>query len=223
MRHHHRVRFIILLAFVVLLATPVAAFEWEASINWRWYPEARWDDLFDLESGTTYIYDLTAYRWGRAALDGELRLERSGSQMRITYSVGKTTGRAVTASDPQAIVGGLMLAAMTGSDALSYEALELLVTPLKFVQWLDSFADARFRDGRVWEEFAQPPVRFEAREVRRWDQSAYEGEVRRGSQTVLSMSIDLDQPLPLRVESTSGEWRFVAELRSQRSSQRILR
>jgi len=223
MRRMHLIRSLLVFATLALLTLPAAALDLSFSASWYWSSDPRWDALFDLESGVTYVYDLTAVRRGRPVFYGELRLTRSGSQVTVDYRVDRATGRVTAPDDPLALTGALVLAAVNGSQGLDYESLQLLLTPLRFAQWAELFAEARFRNGRVWEDYAQPPVRFEANEVGPRGGRVYEGRVRRGSETLFTLMIDLDEPLPVWVEAEGGDWRFTAELRTERKPQLILR
>lgn len=224
MRHNRAFQMIAVSLLVTFLATPMSAATWSVNLSFgRWYDTNRWSDIFSLERDVTYVYRLKAYRWGRETQTGELSIIRSGSTVRMSYAVGAATGTVTSPLDADAMVGAMLLSALTGPRSVDYAGVQMLTTPFKFMQWHEMFAEADFRNGRVWEISGQPPIRFDA-ESKGWrNETVYEGEIRQGSSTLLELEIDLDEPLPRYVESQDGEWRFTAELRIERSTGRILR
>lgn len=210
---------VLLLAFTV----PMAASSWSVNVSLgRWPQTPRWSNVFILERDVTYTYSLSAYRWGRESVSGELSMTRTGSNVRMTYRIGSASGSVTTPYDPQAMVGALMLDALTRT-SIDYVGIQLLATPFKFTLWLEHFEEATFRNGRVWEVSGQPPIRFDAQPKSWRDEDHWEGQIRQGSSTLLSMEIDLNEPLPVYLETRDGDYRFSAELRVQRAPGRILR
>lgn len=208
---------------VLACALPAVASSWSVNVSvGRWPQPARWSNVFALERDITYTYVLTAYRWGWESVTGELNMTRTGSNVRMSYRVGSASGSVTTAYDPEAMVGALLLDALTHT-SIDYAGVQLLATPFKFTPWLEHFEEASFRSGRVWEISGQPPLRFEAQPVGWREDNEWTGQIRRGSNTLLSMEIDLYEPLPTYLETRDGDYRFSAELRVQRTPVRILR
>lgn len=209
---------------LVALAVPTGA-SGSLSLSFsfgRYSGSSRWSNPFSLERDVTYTYSLTAYRWGWQETSGELNITRSGSTVRLSYNVGSASGTVTAPYDPQAMVGALLLDALTHT-SIDYAGMQLLATPFKFTPWLEQFSEATFRNGRVWEVSGHPPLRFEAQQKGWRSDSEWEGQLRQGSRTLLSMEVDLNQPLPVYLETRDGEYRFTAELRVHRTPGRILR
>lgn len=223
MRHKPLFHMLLIGFLSVALAVPVAANSWSLNVQvGRWPQSPRWSNVFALERDVTYTYTLKAYRWGWESVTGELTITRTGSNIRMSYRVGSASGSVTTPYDPQAMVGALLLDALTHT-SIDYAGVQLLATPFKFTPWLEHFEEATFRNGRVWEVSGHPPLRFDAQPKGWREDNEWEGQIRRGSNTLLSMEIDLNEPLPLYMETRDGEYRFSAELRVQRTPVRILR
>lgn len=215
---------LIVAVLLAAVALPVsAAGSLSLSFSFGRYPTvSRWHDVFSLERDVTYTYHLKAYRWGWESASGELSITRAGSGVRMSYRVGNASGTVTAAYDPEAMVGALLLDALTNT-SIDYAGVQMLTTPFKFTPWLEQFSQATFRNGRVWEVSGHPSVRFDAQQKGWRKDTEWDGELRRGSQTILNLQIDLEEPMPLYVESRDGEYRFSAELRVQRTQGRILR
>lgn len=210
------------LILVVCIAAPSSATLWYPSPQPpRVVPGQRWHALFDLEPRTTYTYTLTAYRRGRVSLEGELNLVRTGDEIRVWYTLGRKSGGGSSGNDPTALAGALLLSALQPGQALTLTEVQLLAAPFQFVNWYDLFANGNFSSTVVWETFGHPAsTRFQITRSPGWFDKTYEGRVCSGSKTLLEMRIDLDVPLPLHVVTYSddGDWQFVAELVTPRST-----
>lgn len=185
-----------------------------------WTPPGRsvgqqvWWAMFDLEQGTTYTYELRAMNRNRLSVQGHLSFTQlvDGS-IRFWYDVGSISGNGTAPADPQALAGAVLLSAMSQAGRADVETLRLLAAPFYWVNWLDQFYDARFRNGIVWEEFTSPPTRFEAQQT--WPFSTeYEGKFTVGRETVARLSLDLWEPLPEHIVVFDGRWEFSAQLTS---------
>lgn len=209
-----------LLGLLVISATAMAAPP-------PWTPPGRalgqqaWWGMFDLEQGTTYTYDLRGTNWSRGTIRGELSFTPTyGDSVRFWYDVNGIRGQGTAAADPQALAGAVLLSAVMQAGNTDVETLQLLAAPFYWVNWVDLFYDARFRNGTVWEEFTSPPTRFEAKPTRGAFSTTYEGQIVVGRDTVARLWLDLWEPLPERVVVMDGRWEFSAQLTN--ASQRPL-
>lgn len=209
-----------LFGLMVLSATAMAAPP-------PWTPPGRsigqqvWWAMFDLEQGTTYTYDLRGTSWNRGAIRGELSFSPTyGGSVRFSYNVNGISGQGTAPADPQALAGAVLLSAVSRSGNVDVETLQLLAAPFYWVNWVDQFYDARFRNGIVWEEFTSPPTRFEAKQTFGAFSTSYEGQFIVGRDTVARLWLDLWEPLPERIVVMDGRWEFSAQLMN--ASQRPL-
>lgn len=148
-----------------------------------------------------------------AALTGQLTLRRTGGpndQVRFAFTVGDVRVSGAAPADPQAVAGAVLVAALTGPRPVSPEGVRLLATVFQWTQWRDLFERSTFRTGTVWEVQQQPPYRFTARQQGFF--GTYKGEVQRGRDTVMEITIDLGQPLPLDIVAFDGRDRYRARL-----------
>jgi len=120
-------------------------------------------------------------------------------------------GKAMAAALAWLTAAAVLVAALTGPDPLPGEAVRLLATAFHWTLWRDLFAQATFRDGFVWESLQNPAYRFTARQR---GFALYEGEVTRGRDVVLELTIDLTKPLPLEIVAYDGRDRYEAVLMS---------
>lgn len=201
-----------LLAMLLLSVTAMAAPP-------LWTPPGRalgqqiWLGMFDLEPGVTYTYDLRGTHWSRGTIRGELSFTSiAGGSVRFWYDIDGWSGRGTAAADPQALAGAVLLSAISQPGPRDTETLQLLAAPFYWVNWVDHFYDARFRDGSVWEEYTSPPTRFEAKQSRGAFSTVYEGQIVVGRETVARLWLDLWEPLPERVVVFDGRWEFSAQL-----------
>jgi len=204
-------------------------------------PSRTWREMFDLQPGVTYTYTLTyesdsrggrppwlwvtpdgwswdGWSWegpgrgGQRVITGQLNLYRTGGgrdEVRFWFVFGDVRVNGSAPVDPQAVAGAVLVAALTGPDPLPGEAVRLLATAFHWTLWRDLFAQATFRDGFVWESLQNPAYRFTARQR---GFALYEGEVTRGRDVVLELTIDLTKPLPLEIVAYDGRDRYEAVL-----------
>lgn len=186
-----------------------------------------WNTAFQLEPGATYTYDLrhverrgASSNRGRAhgrTIQGELNLEldaRDSNKVRFWYRVDGVHGNGTAFNSPEAVVGAITLAALSGTDELSSDALQLLLAPFHWVRWHSLFVESAMRRGVVWEVFEHPPHRFSVRHIHSTHgERRYTGEVTRGKQTVLELTLDVNRPLPLEIVRVVDSKRYEAELR----------
>lgn len=219
-------RLFIILMLAVVIVSPEAVAFWNSPpvVTPPRGPAAeRWSTLFSLDRTETYTYRLTAFRRGRYSFDGELNVALSGSVLHYWYNVGKMSARGTSTYDPQALAGGILISAFTGSPALDWPEMQLLATPFHFVEWFDQFKGANYAHTVVWEEFTQPATRLQVSRRGWFNDSVFDGVVRRGRDTLLELEIDLHRPLPVKSVVVNGDWRFEAELVSNVSTRPILR
>lgn len=206
-------------------------------------PRNTWWSMFELQPGVTYTYTLTyepARRssgwspwdwdwdgpgspWGGGVgrrddgvVRGELNLWRSGGardEVRFWFTFGDVRVNGTAPVDPQAVAGAVLVAALTSADPIPAEGVSLLATVFHWTKWRDLFEKSTFRDGTVWEVVQHPPHRFTARQERFFN--TYRGEITRGRDTVLELTIDLAQPLPLEIVAHEGRDRYVVQLVQQ--------
>lgn len=199
-----------------------------------------WRAVFDLQPGITYTYTLTYEQSGRgpasppwvwfgpdgpeggagrsrfATITGELNLYRSGGAddtIRFWFTIDGVRVNGTAPNDPQAVAGAVLVAALTNTEPLSPEAVRLLTTVFHWTNWRDLFERSAFRNGTVWNVVQHPPHQFTAR--RQGFGDVYRGEITRGRDTVLEITIDLAKPLPLEIVAWDGRDRYVAALAVQ--------
>lgn len=207
-----RIRIIAFLLVSLVLGAALTAEAW-SSVDF-WTPPGQrvgqpaWSSLFDFDYGTTYRFDLSATRRNRTRAEGTLELKRwNRDELQFEYSIGRVSGRGTASADPQALVGALTISAL--SEGADWTTLQMILTPLRFVQWYDAFESARFRNGVVWQEMRNPPIRFEATRGR---DGVYDGTVYVGRNAVLSLSIDPTKPLPTSASVNDGDLTYRATL-----------
>lgn len=152
-------------------------------------------------------------RGGRGPIRGELNLWRSGGssdEIRFWFTIDDVRINGTAPVDPQAVAGAVLVAALTSPTPISYEGIRLLTTVFQWTQWRDLFAESSFRHGLVWEVLQHPPHRFTAKQSGFF--GPFHGQVTRGRDTVLELTIDLAKPLPLEIVAFDGRDRYTAEL-----------
>lgn len=204
-----------------------------------------WRAMFDLQPGITYTYALSyepsgrgpgAPPWvwfgpggdagggghgpggrsGHGSVFGELSLYRSGGvgdEVRFWFTMDGVRVNGTAANDPQAVAGAVLVAALTNPEPISPDGLRLLATVFHWTNWRDLFERSTFRSGTVWNVVQHPPHQFTAR--RQGFSDVYHGEVTRGRDTVLEITIDLARPLPLEIVALNGRDRYMAALQIQ--------
>lgn len=226
----------------IAVAFTGAAFAFTDAAFARVSPHNTWQAMFDLQPGVTYTYTLMHQTTGRGSgfppgpghapgasanagagfgpgrsggrpVRGELNLWRSGGandEVRFWLTFDDVRINGTAPNDPQAVAGAVLVAALTNPTPVSYDGIRLLATVFHWTNWRDLFAGSTFRNGVVWEVLQHPPHRFTARQQGVF--GPYYGELTRGRDPVLQLTIDLAKPLPLEIVAIDGRSRYVAEL-----------
>lgn len=222
----HTLRFFVVFTLCIGLAAASHAF-WDIGssqyTNAHWQTDTSWRALFKLANRTDYTYKLTARQYGRVLASGEFTLRRRGNTLYYTLTSGHSKEEGDVSYDAQALAGAVLLSAIDPTQSFSEAEQHMVMTPVMFIRWYSQFEQADFGNYFVWEQGARPTVRFVA-ERHGWGADAvYYGSLQQDWRTVLTLRIDLREPLPLYIAFEKDGRRYEAQLVTDKTSAPILR
>lgn len=163
-----------------------------------------WNEMLRFDTTASYQYALTRWKDDIPVI-GSLSIQTiempSGVALSLSYEIdGQRDGlhaRPLASTPAEALMASLL-----ASSRWSLEDIRLLWTPFAFIPWATYFVGMPWRAGEGWTMRSLGNESFRVEEVARDEDGCtiYRGHLQRYGQTVLTLEINLDLPLPTYVQ-----------------------